>query len=280
VGHCLVDQPDPYYWPFAASRRAAAHRTAACGVGVKSRERIKTTTSLEYDIDGTHMDIVVRPPVMTPSTQTLLLARSIDHVDSATALDLGTGSGLLAILMAKRGARRVIASDISSSATQLVASNAARNLVARTVHPVQADMLTAFTRNRFDLIVCNPPSTPAASPNGLRPNLYGGPSGRSHIEPLLRHAGSHLTLDGRLLLVHNSLANFPRSLELMEQQGLCWRELSSVRAPFRDEYYRQMAHLEKLRAEGAAEFTESGGCCSLTLSVLEVRWPATGSSSA
>jgi ribosomal protein L11 methyltransferase len=70
-------------------------------------------------------------------------------------LDLGTGSGILAIAAAKLGARRVTASDIDPVAIRVAQANVTANRVAETVGVTEADLLHGQTGMVYDLVVAN-----------------------------------------------------------------------------------------------------------------------------
>lgn len=70
-------------------------------------------------------------------------------------LDLGTGSGILAITAAKLGAHKVVASDIDSVAVKVARENVTRNGVADQVTLVQGDLLHEGSAGQYDLIVAN-----------------------------------------------------------------------------------------------------------------------------
>jgi ribosomal protein L11 methyltransferase len=70
-------------------------------------------------------------------------------------LDLGTGSGILAIAGAKLGAQTVTASDIDSVAVRVARANVAANQVAATVNVTEADLLQGRTGAVYDLVVAN-----------------------------------------------------------------------------------------------------------------------------
>jgi len=70
-------------------------------------------------------------------------------------LDLGTGSGILAIVGAKLGARRVVGSDIDPVAVRVARENAELNQVSDRVTFIEGDLLKAHTSGRYDLVVAN-----------------------------------------------------------------------------------------------------------------------------
>ncbi len=73
----------------------------------------------------------------------------------ATVLDLGTGSGILAIAAAKLGAGRVLAVDVDAIAARVAAENVARNAVAATVRVEHGELAQVPSTARFDLVLAN-----------------------------------------------------------------------------------------------------------------------------
>ncbi|WP_115993820.1 peptide chain release factor N(5)-glutamine methyltransferase [Cohnella lupini] len=117
----------------------------------------------------------VSESVLIPRPETELLAEAVLDIadrlwnDSAVppvVLDVGTGSGILAItLAAERPSWRVMASDLSPDALRTAAGNAERNGVASRISFVQGDLLSPFLAENvypsFDVLVSNPPYIPS-----------------------------------------------------------------------------------------------------------------------
>ena len=105
-------------------------------------------------------------------------------------------------------------------------------------------MFSSLAKNHelFDLIICNPPSLPMPAPavGGAAPAssfYYAGPNGRDFIEALLREAKSHLTLKGRVWLVHTSLANLAKTIRESTRDGIHHLGiLAQAEIPIRDFY--------------------------------------------
>jgi methylase of polypeptide subunit release factors len=125
------------------------------------------------------------------------------------AFDIGTGTGVLAAVLAKRGVQRIIATDQDASALACAKDNMARLGFADRVEIMQADL---FPPGRAPLIVCNPPWIPARPASALDHAVYdpdsrmlrgfiGGLS--SHLEPggegwlIMSDLAEHLGLRGR-----------------------------------------------------------------------------------
>lgn len=124
-------------------------------------------------------------------------------------LDVGTGSGIVAISLAKSlpGAE-ITAVDISPAALALAERNAAKHDVSHQVTLLESDLLAALGDSQFDLIVSNPPYISEDEYAKLEPSvrnyeprgaLVGGPAGTEIIERLLTQSAQHLKPGGWLL---------------------------------------------------------------------------------
>jgi ribosomal protein L3 glutamine methyltransferase len=124
-------------------------------------------------------------------------------------LDLGTGSGCIALACAKAFPRaRVDASDIDEAALQVAAINRRRLQLTRRVRLVSSDHFTALSGNSYDIIVSNPPYVGEREMRGL-PREYGheprhalasGRLGLDSVGIILRSAASHLRPLGLLVV--------------------------------------------------------------------------------
>lgn len=123
------------------------------------------------------------------------------------ALDLCTGSGALAVTLAKLGGLQVTATDLSSDALCVAQENAKKNKVQITF--LQGDLLEALPNGQvFDMIMCNPPYLTAQEMDELQPEvrqepklaLLGGTDGLMFYRRLAHDAGRHLKSGGALLM--------------------------------------------------------------------------------
>ncbi|RDD52889.1 MAG: methyltransferase domain-containing protein [Candidatus Korarchaeota archaeon NZ13-K] len=121
--------------------------------------------------------------------------RSIE-VRGKTCLDLGTGTGILAIDMARRGCLTV-ASDVSMDSCLLARRNSALNGVY--VEVVQGDLARHFRDLSFDIVAFNPPYLPL---RGESEQWSGGELGRELIDSLLIDLPRLLRDGGAALLLH------------------------------------------------------------------------------
>jgi len=175
-----------------------------------------------FKVQGLSIKIKADLKVYMPSSASILIARNLRCLEGREVLDLGTGSGFLAIVASKLGARRVVATDISPRALRLAQENALLNDVdniefrlGSIYEPVADDV--------FDVIISNPPMTPSKAP--LRRFTWGGPDGRMVLDEVIRGAVGHLREGGRLITPVISLVGIGRTVKLLEDAGLRVRVL-------------------------------------------------------
>jgi release factor glutamine methyltransferase len=156
----------------------------------------------------------VTPDVLIPRPETELLIDLVlaefDRAATPRLLDLGTGSGVLAITLALQlpGAD-VIATDVSPTALAVARENAGA-LGAR-LRLIGSDWYAALGGQRFDLIVANPPYVAPRDPHLEQGDLRfeprgalvgNGPAGDGDLETIIRGAPPHLCAHGKLFVEH------------------------------------------------------------------------------
>jgi len=169
------------------------------------------------EVDFCGLTLKVDPRVLIPRPETELLVEQAERLLSryddrdVFILDLGTGSGNIAISLSKLSPRlHIVAVDVSEGALSLAAHNAQQNAVSDQITFVHADMkqwLRLQPEKSFSMIVSNPPYIPSAKLPGLpldvqqEPHvaLDGGEDGLDFYRLIVAQAGC-LLLDGGYLL--------------------------------------------------------------------------------
>lgn len=162
----------------------------------------------EREFHGLRFEIT--PDVLIPRHETeLLVDLAADKLPKGGAvLDLGTGSGAIAVALAHaRRDAQVTATDISEAALIVARKNAATHAV--TVQFIQGDWFDQV-EGKFDLVISNPPYIAASDPHLLQGDLRFEPrtaltdeaNGMMHIGSIIDGAASHLKPGGWLLLEH------------------------------------------------------------------------------
>lgn len=164
------------------------------------------------------------PGVYTPQWDTGLLARALcrETVGSTTeVLDLGTGSGALAVQAARLGAR-VTAVDISRLAVLTARVNTL--LAGRRVRVRRGDLADAVPGRSYDLVVSNPPYVPSPAvglPRRGRARAWeAGGDGRAFVDRICAAAPTMLRPGGVLLIVHSGLCDSGATLRHLADGGL------------------------------------------------------------
>ena len=140
-----------------------------------------------------------------PDTETLI-ETAISHLKNhpnPKILDIGTGSGIIAITLAHELPQaRIFSIDISKTALELATRNARLNNVSQRVHLIQSTLLTPLAPNtQFDAIVSNPPYIPTKDILDLEPEvqnfdphlaLDGGSDGLDFYRKIIPQSQAHL----------------------------------------------------------------------------------------
>ena len=160
------------------------------------------------------LEFDVTPAVLIPRPETELVIEealaAFPHKPVVhTIIDVGTGSGCLAVILAiEFASATVVAIDSSAAALDVARQNAARHNVSERVALVHGDLLDDVQVSA-DLIVSNPPYVPDADAPTLQPEvaryepasaLYAGPDGLGVIRRLLAAAADRLAPEGRLIV--------------------------------------------------------------------------------
>ena len=198
--------------PFVASLREllgliGAHEWRKNGVDVPALEsKIHPHYGVFSPIRGEYLELVNQAPL--PAGVTL-------------AFDIGTGTGVLAAVLARRGVARIIATDLDPRALSCARANLQQLELSERVEVVQADM---FPDGQAALIVCNPPWLPGRPSSSIEYAIY-DPDNRM-LSGYLGGLARHLAPGGEGWLILSDLAEHlglrPREqlLALIEAGGL------------------------------------------------------------
>lgn len=225
--HQLVSQTDrlvsPDFW--AGAESLVARRVA--------REPLQYLLGTQ---EFCGLEFAVSPAVLIPRPETeLLIHHVVDHVQTlsdATIVDVGTGSGCVAITLASRlNGQRILAIDRSQEALAVAQRNAMRHAVRDRIEWLEGDLLGPLRERQgadsVDVIVSNPPYISEADWAGLEPEvrvfeprmaLVGGEQGTEFHERLL-HDSREFLVPGGLLVMEIGAGQAPTIRQLAEQIG-------------------------------------------------------------
>ena len=178
------------------------------------------------------MDLIVSPAVLIPRPETEHVIEAVlDRVGQAASpadlkiVDVGTGSGCIALALAKELPRTEIhATEISDAALEIARANAARHQLETRVQFHKADLLAGMPNNSFDFVVSNPPYVGESEEDSVqlevrkfepRTAVFAGQNGTEVIERLIPQAREVLKPGGWLVMeISGTIALQVRSLLL------------------------------------------------------------------
>ncbi|MBB4984851.1 HemK2/MTQ2 family protein methyltransferase [Streptomyces nymphaeiformis] len=176
------------------------------------------------------------PGVYAPQADTRLLVAQVRHEalwPGVRSLDLCTGTGIVAVAAALRGARAT-AVDVSRAAVAASRLNAL--LHGCRIRVLRGDLDGPVGRERFDLVTVNPPYVPSqdarAPSRGARRSWDAGRDGRLLLDRICVRAPGLLTPSGVLLLVQSSLSGVAATLDALGRGGLRTRVVERRTEPF------------------------------------------------
>ncbi|MCK0511225.1 methyltransferase [Aromatoleum buckelii] len=185
-----------------------AHEWRKKGVSIPALgERIHPHYGVFSPLRGEYVGLVAEAP-LPAGAETL-------------AFDIGTGSGVLAAVLARRGVRHVVATDQDTRALACAAENLSRLGLAAQVEVVRADL---FPEGRAPLVVCNPPWVPARPSSPVEHAVY-DPDSRM-LRGFLGGLAAHLAPGGEGWLIlsdfaeHLGLRSRTELLALIDEAGL------------------------------------------------------------
>ena len=166
------------------------------------------------------MDFIVSPAVLIPRPETehvietvlelVGVGRALLPADSLRIVDVGTGSGCIALALAKELPRAEIhATEISPAALEIARANAARHQLEARIHFHQTDLLQGLERGGFDFVVSNPPYVGESEEDHVqlevrkyepRNAVFAGATGLEAIERLIPQARETLKAEGWLVM--------------------------------------------------------------------------------
>ncbi|HEX5125176.1 MAG TPA: class I SAM-dependent methyltransferase [Rhodocyclaceae bacterium] len=237
------EKPDATSGPFVASLREllgliGAHEWRKKGVDIPALgERIHPHYGVFSPVRGEYVDLVAQTPLPAPCK---------------TAVDVGTGTGVLAAVLARRGIAQVIATDQDARALVCARENMERLGLRKQVDVVEANL---FPAGRASLIVCNPPWIPARPSSPLEHAVY-DPDSRM-LRGFLGGLAAHLEPGGEGWLILSDLAEHlglrtrTELLAIIETAGLIILE----RIDTRPRHSKVLDDADPLHAARAAEIT-------------------------
>jgi methylase of polypeptide subunit release factors len=216
----------------------SAHEWRKKGVPVPAVEgRIYPHYGVFSPVRGEYVDLVAKAPL---------------PANCELAFDIGTGSGIIAAILARRGVRQVVATDVDDRALACASENVEKLGLTAAIRLVKTDL---FPEGRAKLVVCNPPWLPAQPTSPVEHAVY-DPDSRM-LRGFLGRLAAHLEVGGEGWLIISDIAEH---LGLRSRQKLLgWIEMAGLkvieRLDTRPKHPKAQDASDPLHAARAAEVT-------------------------
>ncbi|MDI3475319.1 MAG: release factor glutamine methyltransferase [Thermococcaceae archaeon] len=175
--------------------------------------------------------VKLHPQVYEPAEDTFLLAQNLAVREGDLALDVGTGTGIIALLMARK-ARWVLGVDLNPIAVELARKNAELNNISNVEFRV-SDLFENVS-GEFDVITFNAPYLPGDPEEPIDLALVGGERGREVLDRFIEEVPNYLKPGGVVQIVQSSITGVEETLKRLEKAGLRAEIMASMHVFFED----------------------------------------------
>ncbi len=162
------------------------------------------------------LKLKLHPQVYEPAEDTFLLAENLAVGENDIALDVGTGTGLIALLMARK-ASHVLGVDINPIAVELAEENARLNGIENV--EFRLSDLFENVSGKFDVITFNAPYLPGEPEEPIDLALVGGKTGREVLDRFIEEVPGYLRAGGTVQIVQSSITGVEETIERLEKAG-------------------------------------------------------------
>jgi methylase of polypeptide subunit release factors len=238
MGMLLVELSSDYVLPYdrapdvqAACEHVYGKTKGSDNIILSLRELLGVIGAYEWHKKG--VEVPQLDATITPSYGVYSPVRGeyIDLVNEATlnnvgvAFDIGTGTGVLAAILAKRGVKKIIGTELALRAIACAKLNIKKLGFTNQVEIVQADLFPPADVGLADLIICNPPWLPVKANSSIEQAIYDPES--KMLKGFLNGLKHHLAINGEGWLI---LSDFAEHLGLRSNEDLhAWIDAADLK---------------------------------------------------
>ena len=183
-------------------------------LGLEGIKRLEERLENPVEIEVLGLKLLLLPTVFCPYfIDSRLLAQNQGVSEGEDVLEIGCGSGLQAIIAAKK-AKRVVATDINRKAIECAGFNAKRHGVEGKTEFRQGSLFSPLRQDeKFDLIICNPPFYKG---EGIGETYS---QTESFLESFFKNVSTHLKKGARIIMIYSEAGDVKLLHELIERHG-------------------------------------------------------------
>lgn len=210
------------------------------------REKFKAVPPEGQIVDYLGRKFIVYTGVFWPHEDSKAIVKNMTIRPGETVLDICTGSGVIAIFAALKGAKKVVALDINPEAVRSVKENAKMNGVSRKVDARVSDMFAALEPGeKFDVITMNPPFTDHPAENFIEKTMW---DNDFHVhKEFFKYGGALLKENGRIYMSQASFANVEKMLQMAKDNKFTIKKIGENKVDNIKTFYA--FELRKISAE-------------------------------
>ncbi len=198
-------------------------------VRYKMFESYRNTPAKGVEVVHLGKKFKIKRNVFWPQDDSKSLIQNLRIKKGDTVLDLGTGSGVIAINAAKLGAKKVVAVDINPAAVRCARENARLHGVGKIVEVRLSRGFQKIKSNElFDVIASNPPFNDHKARDFVEASMYD--KGLTLYREILAKAKKHLKKNGRIYLAQANFGKVKKQMSLARRAGYKSRLLGSIKS--------------------------------------------------
>ena len=195
----------------------------------EQQQQWKSVPASGHLVELAGIELQVMPGVFPPRPDTRLLIDSLTIEPGSAVLDLGTGTGVLAIWAARQGADRVLATDIAGAAAYNARQNVQRLGLEACIEVRSGNMFACISRfETFDMILANLPGRNKPATDDMAAAQW-DTDFKAHCA-LFEGAARHLTSGGAIYMAQANYPDLPATVELARENGFTTRVIAKAEA--------------------------------------------------
>lgn len=207
------------------------------------QEKFRKVSPEGIEIDYLGKSFLVLPSVFWPSWDSQALVKNYKINPGEDVLDLCTGSGVIAIFSAIKGARKVIALDINPLAIECAKKNAIKHNVDKIIETRVSDMFTALrTGEKFDVITMNPPFTPHAASDFSEKTVWD--EDLEVHKKFFENIKKYLKKNGRIYICHAKFGAIEEMKKMATEKGFHIKKIGETKVDEERVFYAFELKLE------------------------------------